>query len=174
MKKKYTKIGILGGSFDPPHTGHVSISKIAIKKFKLKKVFWIVTNQNPFKYKTKYNLKDRINLSKKILKKQNKIFVKNINKRLNVKNTYKMLNFLTKRNKRINFFFLMGADNLINFHKWYHWKKIPKLAKIIVFARPKFSLKAINSVAAKKLSKQDWFYVNFTKFNISSSKLKKI
>ena len=85
-----------------------------------------------------------------------------------------MLSFLRKKNKKVKFFFLMGADNLINFHKWHNWKKIPKLAKIIIFARPKFSLKALNSVAAKKLNKQDWFYSNYTKLNISSSKLKKI
>ena len=156
MKKKYSKIGILGGSFDPPHSGHIAISKVAIKKFKLKKVFWVVTNQNPFKSKTKFDLKTRINLSKKILYKQNKITVKNLDKKLNIKNTYKMLSFLRKKNKKVKFFFLMGADNLINFHKWHNWKKIPKLAKIIIFARPKFSLKALNSVAAKKLNKQDW------------------
>ena len=174
MKKKYTKIGILGGSFDPPHFGHVSISELAIKKFKLKKVFWIITSKNPFKFKTKFDLKTRINLSKKILYKQNKILVKNKNKNLNVKNTYKMLSFLRKKNKHVKFFFLMGADNLINFHKWHNWKKITKLAKIIVFARPGFSSKALSSVTAKKLDKQDWFYIKTTKLNISSSKLKKI
>ena len=68
----------------------------------------------------------------------------------------------------------MGADNLINFHKWHNWKKITKLAKIIVFARPGFSSKALSSVTAKKLDKQDWFYIKTTKLNISSSKLKKI
>ena len=68
----------------------------------------------------------------------------------------------------------MGADNLINFHKWHNWRKIPTLAKVVVFARPNFSIKALKSVASKKLSKKDWIYINFTKFNISSSKIKKI
>ena len=77
-----------------------------------------------------------------------------------------MLSFLRKKNKHVKFFFLMGADNLINFHKWHNWKKITKLAKIIVFARPGFSSKALSSVTAKKLDKQDWFYIKTTKLNI--------
>ena len=67
----------------------------------------------------------------------------------------------------------MGADNLINFHKWKNWKKIPTLAKIVVFARPNFSVKALNSVAAKKLGKEDWIYLNDKKINISSSLIRK-
>ena len=73
LKKKSIKLGILGGTFDPPHYAHVKISKIAIEKFKLKKIFWIITNQNPFKSKPLLNIKKRIYLSKKILKKQKKL-----------------------------------------------------------------------------------------------------
>ena len=90
-KKNYKKIGILGGSFDPPHYGHVEISKIAIKKFKLKKVIWIATKKNPLKTNAKYNLKTRIDLSKKILKKQKKIISISTNKILSSKNTYNLL-----------------------------------------------------------------------------------
>ena len=173
-KKNYTKIGILGGTFDPPHFGHVEICKIAIKKLKLKKVFWVATNKNPFKLKANFKLKTRIKLSKKILGKQKKIRIKNTNKILSSKSTYSILKYLKNKNKKIEFFFLMGADNLINFHKWHNWRKIPTLAKVVVFARPNFSIKALKSVASKKLSKKDWIYINFTKFDISSSKIKKI
>ena len=67
----------------------------------------------------------------------------------------------------------MGADNLLKFHKWKNWKKIPKLAKIVVFARNNYSQKALNSVAAKKLGKKDWLYINSKKVNISSSLIRK-
>ena len=63
-KKIYNNIGILGGTFDPPHRGHVHISKIALKKFKLKKLLWIVTNQNPLKKKPYLNINERLKLSK--------------------------------------------------------------------------------------------------------------
>jgi len=73
----------------------------------------------------------------------------------------------------IKLFFLIGADNLIKFHKWNKWKKIPELAKIIVFARPNYSIKALNSIASKKLKKKDWMYINSKKMNISSSLIRK-
>ena len=69
------RIGLLGGSFDPPHIGHLKISKIAIKKIKLSKVLWIVTKQNPFKVKTFYSLPQRLAKAKKLLK--NTIILKN-------------------------------------------------------------------------------------------------
>ena len=66
---RITKIGILGGSFDPAHKGHLLISKIALKKIKLKKIYWIITKKNPFKKKTFFSLKDRIKQAKKLRKK---------------------------------------------------------------------------------------------------------
>ena len=70
IQKKY--IGLLGGSFDPAHKGHLSISKIAIKKFKLQKIYWVITKKNPFKNKAFYSLDERINFAKKISKFQKK------------------------------------------------------------------------------------------------------
>ena len=89
------------------------------------------------------------------------------------RNTFDLLNYLKKNNKKIKLFFLIGADNLINFHKWKKWKKIPELAKIVVFARSQYSIKAFNSIASKKLKKKDWIYINSKKLNISSSLIRK-
>ena len=72
-QKKY--VGILGGSFDPAHKGHLAISKIAIKKLKLKKIYWIITKKNPFKNKTFYSLNERVKLAKQISRTQRKIQV---------------------------------------------------------------------------------------------------
>ena len=72
-KKKHTKIGILGGTFDPPHKGHLYISKVALKKMRLKKVLWAVTKKNPLKNKPYLKIKERIKLSKQIVKKNKKI-----------------------------------------------------------------------------------------------------
>jgi nicotinate-nucleotide adenylyltransferase len=135
---------------------------------------WIVTKQNPLKNKPYFDVKDRIKLSKKITSNQKKISVKYLDDRIKSKNTYDLLNYLNSKNKKINFFLLIGADNLIKFHKWKNWKKIPKLAKIVVFARGDLSKKIHNCIASKNLSKKDWTYVNSKKINISSSLIRKI
>ena len=159
IKKKHTKIGILGGTFDPPHMGHLHISKIALKKLKLNSVIWLVTKKNPLKQKPYLSKKMRIKLSKDILKNQKRIFVKYLDDKIKSQNTFDLLNYLNKKSKKIKLFFLIGADNLIKFHTWDKWEKIPQLAKIVVFTRPNYTNKAFNSVASKKLKKKDWIYI---------------
>ena len=174
FKKNHKKIGILGGTFDPPHLGHLHISKIALKKLKLDSLIWIITKQNPLKQKPYLSTRTRMKLSKDITKNQKKIFVKCLDDKIKSKNTFDLLNYLKKKNKKIKLFFLIGADNLIKFHKWNKWKEIPKIAKIVVFARPNYSAKALNSISAKKLKKKDWIYINSKKMNISSSLIRKL
>jgi len=173
LSKKNIKIGILGGTFDPPHIGHLHISNIAIRKLGLNKLMWLITKQNPLKQKPYLSIKIRIQLSKDILKNQKKISVKYLDHVVKSRNTFDLLNYLKKNNKKIKLFFLIGSDNLVNLHKWNKWKKIPELAKIVVFARPNYSTKALNSIASKKLKKKDWLYINSTKMNISSSLIRK-
>ena len=168
-KKNYTKVGILGGTFDPPHIGHLHISKEGLKKLNLNKIFWVVTKRNPFKQKPHLSTKVRVELSKKITKKERKIFIVYLDNKIKSKNTLDLLRFFKKKNKKIKLFFFIGADNFIKFHKWKNWQKIPKFAKIVVFSRKSYSSKALNSVAAKKLEKKDWLYINSRNINISSS-----
>ena len=171
-KRDYIKIGILGGTFDPPHKGHLYISKIALKKLRLKKILWVITKKNPLKNKPYLKLKERMKLSKEITKKNKKISIKYFDEKIRSASTFNLLNYI-KSNTKADLFFLMGADNLIKFHKWNNWKKIPKLAKLIVFARKNYSMKAINSIALKKFNKKDWLYIPGKKVNISSSLIKK-
>tara|TARA_Y100000590_G_C15595222_1_gene967774 strand:+ start:774 stop:1313 length:540 start_codon:yes stop_codon:yes gene_type:complete len=173
LKKKITKIGILGGTFDPPHPGHVHISKIALKKLKLDSLIWIITKQNPLKKKPDLSTETRIQLSKNITTKQKKILIKYLDNKIKSKNTFDLLSYIKNKNKKKKLFFIIGSDNLIKFHKWKNWKKIPQLAKLVVFARRNYSVKALNSVASKKLDKNDWLYINSKKVNISSSLIKK-
>ena len=168
-KRNYTKIGILGGTFDPPHKGHLYISKIALKKLSLKKILWIVTKKNPLKNKPYLKLKERIKLSKEMTKKNKKISIKYFDKIIGSANTFNLLNYIKNKTKA-DLFFLMGSDNLIKFHKWKNWKKIPKLAKIVVFPRTNYSLV---SIASKKLHKSDFIYIKSKKINISSSIIRK-
>jgi nicotinate-nucleotide adenylyltransferase len=171
--KKKNKIGILGGTFDPPHKGHLHISKISIKKLKLDKLIWVITKKNPLKKKPVLDLKDRINLSKKITRKEKKIFVKYFEDKINSKNTFSLLNFIKSKNKKSIIFFLAGADNLKTFHRWKNWQKITKIAKVAIFPRKGYSLKSLNSIVFKKLNKKDFMYINSKKVNISSSLIRK-
>ena len=121
MKKN--KIGILGGSFDPAHKGHLAISKEAAKKLKLKKIVWAITKKNPFKKQSKVSVLKRIKYCKKIIGKNNYIEVKFYEKIIKSNKTINLIRYL-KKNQRNEIYFLMGADNLINFHKWHKWKSI--------------------------------------------------
>ena len=143
MKIKKIKIGILGGSFDPAHIGHFAISKVAIKKMNLKYVIWAITNQNPLKKKIPNDLKKRINICKKIIGRTKLIKVKFFEDIINSNKTIDLINHLSKKNK-YDLFFLMGADNLINFHKWYKWKQILKKSSILVFDRHGYKKKSLN------------------------------
>ena len=174
MKKKniknYPRIGILGGTFDPPHKGHIYISKIALKKLKLKKILWIVTKKNPLKRKPILDLKKRIKLCKKAVSKDKKIFVKYFDNVTKTSNTFNLLKYIKKKNKQSGLFFLIGADNLKKFHKWKSWRIIPKLANIVGVPRKNSSL---SSKATKKLNKKDFIYIKSRKINISSSIIRK-
>ena len=171
--KKKVKIGILGGTFDPAHKGHLTISREALKRFNLKSVIWAITDQNPFKKKSVNNLKKRISICKKIIGTNKSIKVRFFENIVNSNKTADLLFHLSK-NKKYDLFFLMGADNLINFHKWHKWKQILKKSNIIVFDRSGYKKKSLNSKAYRAANEKQVTFVKFNKVNISSSKLRKI
>ena len=173
MDSKKNKVGILGGTFDPPHKGHIAISKEAVKKFKLKKVIWAITKKNPFKKKSITSLSTRINNCEKIIDDISFIKVKFYEKIINSNKTINLINYLTK-NKKNEVYFLMGADNLINFHKWHQWEKISQKCNIIVFDRHGYKKNSLKSKTFKRLNNKTLTFVEFKKVNISSSQLRKI
>ena len=137
-------IGLVGGTFDPAHKGHIAITKIAIKKFKLSKVLWVVTKKNPFKNNPYYSLSQRLKKAKEITKDIKKIQVIHLDKRVNSSRSINIINYLVYRKKLKNIYFIIGADNLINFHKWKDWKRIVKLTKLVVFSRKGYDLSLIH------------------------------
>ena len=173
LSKKNIKIGILGGTFDPPHIGHLHISKVALKKLRLKKLIWAVTKKNPLKKRPFLKIQARIKLSKKITSKEKKIFVHCFDDKIKSGNTFDLLNYLKKKQKKAKLYFLIGADNLMKFHKWKNWKKIPKLAKIVIFPRDNYLIKKNKYIVLKTLKKKDLIYINSKKVNISSSLIRK-
>ena len=165
------KIGLLGGSFDPAHKGHLGISNIAIKKLKLKKIYWVITKKNPFKNKTFYSLNQRIKYAKKISKVQKKIQVIFIENIVKSSRTIDVINYFIKKKNIKNICFIIGSDNLTGFHKWKSWKKIVKIVKLIVFSRKGYDRKSMKSIVVKNFKNKIIFIKN-KPITISSSELK--
>lgn len=176
-----------GGSFNPVHEGHFHVSNIAIKMLQLDQIWWLVSTRNPFKSKSlEATVLDRLDQ----VKSQNKKYVvRPMALELKIKSvySYETLNFLKKRFPNVNFFWIIGADNLLIMHKWYKWKKIFYMCPVIVFDRPGYFYKAISSKAAKyfwnyrvdiqhlKKGKNlipKWSYIKIKLSNYSSSYLR--
>ena len=173
LKPERIKIGILGGTFDPAHKGHLEISIQAKKRFGLKNIVWAITKKNPFKIESKSNLRNRMQFAKKLIGKNNYIKVKFYEKKIDSNRTVDLINHLNKKSKN-EIYFIMGADNLINFHKWYRWKSIVKKCNILVFDRQGYKAKSLKSVTFNETNNKNLTFVNFNKVNISSSQLRKV
>ncbi len=173
LQLKKNKIGILGGTFDPAHKGHIAISKEAKKKYNLKYIIWAITRKNPFKKNSKLNLNSRIKIAKKIIASNKFIKIKFYEKKIKSNKTIDLINYIN-RNKSFDINFIMGADNLINFHKWYKWKLIAKKCNILVFDRQGYKAKSLKSITFKQLNNKNLNFISFKKVNISSSQLRKI
>ena len=146
-------IGLLGGSFDPPHKGHLYISLEAKKILRLDEIWWLVTPQNPLKINKPASYSERLRNCKTIVRNQ-PIKVKEIEKKINSKYSYQTIKYINKHYKNLNFFWLMGADNLINFHQWQNAHRIFNEIPIVVFRRYGYNEKALKSNIAN-------FYKNF-------------
>ena len=174
FKKNHKKIGILGGTFDPAHFGHIKISREAKKKFKLNYIIWAITKKNPFKNKSVSNLRSRIKYAKKIIKKDKFIQIKFCENKIKSNRTINLINYFKKINKNLYIYFIMAADNLINFHKWHKWKAISQKCNILVFDRQGYRAKSLKSITFKQLNQKSLKFIKFKKVNISSSQLRKI
>ena len=134
-------IGLLGGSFDPPHEGHVHITKLALKIFNLSKIWWLVCPENPLKIVTPSDVNSRFLASKKIMKHPS-VVITDLERKFKTKYTFQTLIKLKKLYPSNKFVWLMGADNLINFHHWKNWDWIMKNIPVGVLARPEEQIKA--------------------------------
>ena len=171
IKSSEKRIGIFGGSFDPPHYGHIEISKLAIKKLFLDQIFWCITKKNPLKSKALFSLPERIKKSKIITNKIRKIKVKFFEDKVKSINTVDLIKHLKRKNKKKIFFLIIGSDNLIKFHKWKNWKLLLELSKIVVFSRKDFDKRAKKSVIMKQVKKIT--FIKNKPINISSTQIRK-
>ena len=150
------------------------ISKEAKYRYGIEKIIWAITKKNPYKNQSSLSLNKRINYAKKININNKFIKIYFFEDKIKSNKTIDLMKFLKNRYKKTEFFFIMGADNLINFHKWEKWNKIAEISKILVFDRSNYKSKSLKSISFKKLNKKRLQFINFKKVNISSSQLRKI
>jgi nicotinate-nucleotide adenylyltransferase len=172
VKVSNKSIGLLGGSFDPVHKGHLAISKIALKKIKLDQIYWLITKKNPFKKKVYFSLTERINLAKKITKNVKKIQVLYLDKIVKSTRSINLINHFVKKKKINNIYFIIGSDILIELHKWKSWKKLVKLTKLVVFSRRGYDMKSKNSTVVKYLNNKNIIYIKNKPIVVSSSHIR--
>ena len=147
------RIGLFGGTFDPPHLAHLGAALLALKRLKLDRVWWLVTPGNPLK-----NTSDLAPLPKRIgavraLTHHPRIDVTGLEAVIKTRYTYDTISWLLARCPRVRFVWIMGADNLRSFHRWQKWRKIAELVPIVVIDRLGPSLYAAASPAGTALAR---------------------
>lgn len=144
------KIGLLGGSFNPAHTAHYQISIDALKRLNLDEVWWLVSPQNPLKDTNGMaSLSERVS-SALAMQRHPRIRITTIESQLGSVYTANTLSNLVARFPKVEFVWLMGADNLSQISRWRDWQDIFQTVKVAVFARPGYSLQAAASKAAQR------------------------
>jgi len=143
------RIGLLGGSFNPAHRGHRQISLAAIKRLGLDQVWWLVSPGNPLKEtRSLPDLGERVGAARQVAQ-HRKIVVTGFEGARGSPYTIDTIRFLKRRFTSVDFVWLMGADNLVSFHRWRNWEKLFGLVPIAVLDRPGYRLKARASKAAQ-------------------------
>lgn len=146
------RVGLLGGSFDPPHAGHVHITRWALKAFGLDRVWWLVSPGNPLKPDAPAELARRLAAARAIMA-HPRVEVTDLESWLGTRYTAETLRAVTARWPGVRFVWLMGADNLAGFHRWERWPEIMATVPVGVLARPGDQLRAGLSPAARRFAR---------------------
>ena len=143
------RIGLFGGTFDPPHAAHRGACLLAMKRLGLNRVWWMVTPGNPLKDTHGLTpLAARV-VAAKALADDPRIDVTDLEAQLGTRYTYETIRYLVRRCPRVHFVWIMGADNLRSFHRWQRWRGIARLVPIAVIDRLGPSLYATASAAGQ-------------------------
>jgi len=143
------RVGLLGGSFNPAHEGHLHVSRLAIARLGLDAVWWLVSPQNPLKGAAGMApLADRLADARRLAH-DPRIAVSDVETRTGTRYTADTLRLLVAAFPRRRFVWLMGADNLVQLPQWRDWRAIPRLVPIAVFDRAPYSTRALAGVAAR-------------------------
>ena len=182
------RIGLLGGSFNPPHVAHRAISLFAIKRLKLDRVWWLVTPGNPLKDNGGlHDLEARAESARKMAD-DPRIDISCLESVIGTRYTVDTVSYLHRRAPGLRFVWIMGADNLAQFHRWQNWRRIASEMPIAVIDRPPQSFRALAAPAAQALARYRlpenqavrladqrapaWVFLTGMKLNLSSTGLR--
>jgi nicotinate-nucleotide adenylyltransferase len=182
------RIGLLGGSFNPPHLAHRAISLFAIKRLKLDRVWWLVTPGNPLKENGGlHDLDARAEAARKMAD-DPRIDISCLESVIGTRYTVDTVSYLRRRASGLRFVWIMGADNLAQFHRWQNWRRIASEMPIAVIDRPPQSFRALAAPAAQALARYRlpenqagrladqrapaWVFLTGMKLNLSSTGLR--
>jgi nicotinate-nucleotide adenylyltransferase len=141
-------IGLLGGSFDPAHEGHVHITREALKRLGLDQIWWLVTPANPLKARQPAPMADRLARARAVMR-DPRVKITALEEALGTRATADTIDRLKVIYPGVTFVWLMGADNLVQFHRWGRWRDILRAAPVGALARPGSGVAARLSVAAR-------------------------
>ena len=141
-------VGLLGGSFDPAHEGHAHITREALKRMGLDRVWWLVTPGNPLKARQPAPMQERLARARAVMP-DPRVEITDLEARLGTRATADTIDRLRAIYPGVTFVWLMGADNLVQFHRWNRWRDILRSVAVGVLARPGSGVAARNSVAAR-------------------------
>jgi nicotinate-nucleotide adenylyltransferase len=182
------RVGLLGGSFNPPHAAHRAISLFALKRLKLDRVWWLVTPGNPLKdHDGLRDLDARAEAARKMAG-DPRIDVSCLESVIRTRYTVDTITYLRRRASGLRFVWIMGADNLAQFHRWQNWRRIAAEVPIAVIDRPPQSFRALAAPAAQALARYRlpenqagrladqrtpaWVFLTGMKLNLSSTGLR--
>ncbi len=141
-------VGLLGGSFDPAHEGHVHITRHAITRFRLDRVWWLVSPCNPLKSRGPAPMARRLAQARRVMH-HPRVTVTDLESRLGTRYTAQTVTALVAMYPGVRFVWLMGADNLVQFDAWQDWRQIMDTVPVGVLARPGDRLAARSALAAR-------------------------
>jgi len=182
------RIGLLGGSFNPPHDAHRAISLFAIKRLRLDRVWWLVTPGNPLKQEGALHDLDERAAAARAVAYDPRIDVSCLESVIGTRYTVDTITYLRRRLSGLRLVWIMGADNLAQFHRWQNWQRIASEVPIAVIDRPPQSFRALAAPAARALDRYRlpeneaatladrrapaWVFLTGMKLNLSSTGLR--
>ena len=183
------RIGLFGGSFNPPHEGHLLVAKTALRRLRLDRIWWLVTPGNPLKDVSGLpSQEDRMVACRAMIGHDPRIVVTGLEADIGTRYTQETVAFLTARCRGVNFVWLMGADNLAGFHRWQKWRDIATHVPLAIIDRPGSTLRAVASPAARafataRIAERDagrlavmpapaWVFLHGRRSDLSSTRLR--
>ena len=148
------RIGLLGGSFNPAHEGHLRLSQFALKRLRLDAVWWLVSPGNPLKLHDELESQPRRMDRCRQVATDHRIVVTGFEAQLSTAFTAATLRFLVRRYPTTHFVWLMGADSLVSFDRWRHWRAILETMPVAVIDRPGWRLRGHSSKAARRYARR--------------------